>query len=162
MSFWGELTRRNVVRVGLAYLAFAWLLIQVADTVLPNFGAPPWVMQALISAAALGFIVALLLAWFYELTPEGIKTAASGAPDEPVKFTGRKIDFVIIGVLILAVGFLLVRPPGNERMALLPDSVAVLPFDNLSPDPDDSFYAEGIHAEIITQLQLRRPRPARP
>jgi TolB-like protein len=155
MSFWGELKRRNVVRVGIAYLAVAWLLIQVADTVFPNLGAPAWVIRALIFASALGFPVALLLAWFFDYTPEGIKPASEVAATKAVGFTGRRIDFVIIGVLVLAVGFLLGRPPGTEPtpIPLIPDSIAVLPLDNLSPDPDNAFYALGIYDEIITQLR---------
>ncbi len=76
MSFFGELRRRNVFRVGIAYLAAVWVLIQVADVVLPNVGAPEWIIQALIFSSALGFPLALLLAWFYEWTPEGIKAAS--------------------------------------------------------------------------------------
>ena len=76
MSFFGELRRRNVFRVGIAYLAAVWVLIQVADVVLPNVGAPEWIIQALIFSSALGFPLALLLPWFYEWTPEGIKAAS--------------------------------------------------------------------------------------
>jgi len=152
-SFWGELKRRNVFRVGIAYLAGAWLLLQVADLVVPTFEAPSWVMQALIYAAALGFPFALLLAWFYEWTPEGIKAASEVEATGTVKFTGRKLDFVIIGLLVLAVGFLLVESDViEERDVLLANSVAVLPFENLSPDPDDAYFAAGIHEQVLNEL----------
>ncbi|MGI9264138.1 MAG: hypothetical protein ACR2QU_04370 [Gammaproteobacteria bacterium] len=152
MSFWDELKSRSVVRVGIAYLAVVWLLLQVADTVLPNFGSPSWVMQVLIVGSALGFPVALVLAWFYELTPDGILAASQSKSAETVPFAGRKIDFVIIGVLVLAVGFLLVRPLGDEPAGTLSNSVAVLPFENLSPDSKNAYFAAGIHEEILNQL----------
>ncbi len=152
MSFFGELRRRNVFRVGIAYLAAAWLLVQVADLVLSNFDSPAWIIQALIFSTALGFPLTLVLAWFYELTPEGIKAASDVEAVEAVRFTGRKIDFVIIGLLVLAVGFLLLRSPLESRGSVLPNSVAVLPFENLSPDPDNSYFAAGIHEETLNQL----------
>ena len=82
-SFWGELRRRNVLRVGVAYLAATWLLVQVADVVLSNFDAPAWIIQALIFSSALGF--PLVLGWFSELTPEGIKAASEVEVVEGIK-----------------------------------------------------------------------------
>ena len=151
-SFWRELQRRNVLRVGLAYLAAAWVLIQVADVVLPNFGGPEWVVQAVIFSSALGFPLALILAWFYELTPDGIRAAGDGEVADSVRYTGRKIDFAIIALLVLAVGFLLLRPQLDEAPSVLPNSVAVLLCDNLSPDPNDAYFAAGVHEEILNQL----------
>lgn len=152
MPFWDELKKRNVVRVGVAYLACVWLLLQVADTVLPNFDTPAWLMQSLIIASALGFPVALVLAWFYELTPDGVRPASEVESVAAVRFTGRRVDFAIIGVLVLAVGFLLVRPVAFEASTRIANSVAVLPFENLSPDPANDFFAAGIHEEILNQL----------
>ena len=152
MPFWDELKKRNVVRVGVAYLACVWLLLQVADTILPNFDSPAWLMQSLIIASALGFPVALLLAWFYELTPDGVRAASEVDSVAAAKFTGRRLDFAIIGVLVLAVGLLLVRPVANDGNERLTNSVAVLPFENLSPDPENGFFAAGIHEEILNQL----------
>ncbi len=156
MSFFGELKRRNVFRVGIAYLAAVWVLIQVADTVLPVVNASPWILQVLVFSSALGFPLALVLSWFYELTPEGIKVSADVDAIEPVKFMGRKLDFAIIGLLVVAVGFLLVRPPLNDQGTVLPNSVAILPFENLSPDPDDAYFAAGIHEEILNRLAAVR------
>ena len=73
MSFFSELRRRNVFRVGFAYLAGVWLVLQVADVVLPSFGAPAWIIQVLVLSFALGFPLALVLAWVYQLTPDGIR-----------------------------------------------------------------------------------------
>ena len=147
MSFWDELKRRNVFRVGIAYLALIWLVLQVADIILSSFEAPAWIAQALIIASALGFLLAVILGWFYELTPEGIKAASQTKDVKPVKFTGRKLDFVIIGLLVLAVGFLIVDiDPEAQR------SVAVLAFEDLSPDGDQEWFSDGLSEEIINSL----------
>lgn len=106
ISVWGELRRRNVLRVGIAYLAAIWLVLQIADLILSNFAAPGWVIQSLIYAAALGFPVVLVISWFYEMTPEGIRPDTGAASrGNAAHSVGRKIDFVIIGFLLLAVGF---------------------------------------------------------
>jgi len=157
VSFFGELRRRNVFRVGIAYMAAVWVLIQVADVVLPNVGAPTWIIQALIFSSALGFPLALVLAWFYELTPEGIKSTADVEAVEAVKFTGRKLDFAIIGLLVFALGFVVVDQYVVEEsgQAELPDlrSVAALPFANESAEEENAeFFANGIHDELLTQL----------
>jgi TolB-like protein len=152
VSFFGELIRRNVFRVCIAYLAAVWVLLQVADLVLSNLGAPAWIIQVLIVSAALGFPLALVLAWMFEITPDGVMPAAEVSIDEPVRFTGRKVDFAIIALLVLAVGFLLLRPPLDGQGSALPNSVAVLPFENLSPDPDNSYFAAGIHEAILNEL----------
>jgi len=156
VSFFGELRRRNVFRVGIAYVATVWVLIQVADTVLPVVNASPWILQVLVFSSALGFPLALVLAWFYELTPEGIKVSADVDAIEPVRFMGRKLDFAIIGLLVVAVGFLLVRPPLDDQGTVLPNSIAILPFENLSPNPDDAYFAAGIHEEILNRLTAVR------
>jgi TolB-like protein/Tfp pilus assembly protein PilF len=152
VSFFGELRRRNVFRVGIAYLAAAWVLIEVTDTLVSIINAPTWIPEVLVYSVALGFPLALVLAWFYELTPEGIKATADVEAVEAVKFMGRKLDFAIIGLLVLAVGFLLVRSPLDDQALVLPNSVAVLPFDNLSPNADDAYFAAGIHDTILNEL----------
>ena len=152
MSFFGELRRRNVFRMGVAYLAAVWVLIEVTNTIVPIINAPPWILQALVFSSALGFPLALVLAWFYEWTSEGIKAASELEAPEPVRFMGRKLDFAIIGLLVLAVGILLVRSPLDDQEGVLPNSVAVLPFDNLSPDPNDAYFAAGLHDEILSRL----------
>lgn len=160
MSFFGELRRRNVFRVGIAYLATVWVLIQVADTVLPVLNTDPWILQALVFSAALGFPLALVLAWFYELTPDGVKATVDIEAQEPVAFMGRKIDFAIIGALVLALGFVVadsyLLEDAEDSLGVLPNSVAVLPFENLSPDPDNSYFAAGIHETILNELAKLR------
>ena len=181
-SVWAELKRRNVVKVAVAYAIVGWILVEVASVLLPTFQAPEWVMRVFSFFIIAGFPVALVLSWAYELTPEGIKPAHEVDPAESIThITGRKFDFLIIGLLVLAVGFLLindylpqdsdpeevvqeepidVQPAPEspvpvvqeEERDVLPNSVAVLPFENLSLDPEDAFFAAGIHDEILNHL----------
>ncbi len=110
MSFVDELKRRNVVRVGLAYGIAGWVLLQVADLVLENIEAPSWVIQALMLFVLLGFIASLVIAWAYEITPEGIKKESEIDRSQSIAgHTGKKLDRIIIGFLVLAVAVLLLE-----------------------------------------------------
>ncbi|HEY5622424.1 MAG TPA: hypothetical protein VIV14_01600 [Gammaproteobacteria bacterium] len=149
MSFFSELKRRNVFRTGVAYLAVAWLALQVADMVLSNFGTPPWIIRALIFTAALGFPVVLLLAWYLELTPDGVKAESDPDAHLPTGQSRRKVDLAIIAVLLLAVGFLASR---DLFVTEEQPSIAVLPFVNQSPDPEQVYFAEGVAEEILNLL----------
>jgi TolB-like protein len=156
-SFFAELKRRNVYKVAVAYLVVAWLLIQAASIFFPAFEAPGWVMKAVICAILLGFPIALILAWAFELTPEGIKRTEEVAPQESITHrTGRKIDFVIIGVFALVIALLLYDRyrPGKVRSAsgAPKKSIAVLPFENLSEEKANAYFAEGVQEEILTKL----------
>ena len=122
MTLFEELKRRNVFRVGVAYAIASWVLLQVADLVLEAIEAPAWVLQALMLVVGLGFIVALVVAWAYELTPEGVKKEAEVDRSQSiVTDTGRKLDRIIIGFLLVAVAVLLYRQSTLETM---PDSVS--------------------------------------
>ena len=104
MSFFDELKRRNVFKVAIAYAVVAWLLLQVADVVLPTFRTPEWVMQAFTVLLILGFPLVLIFAWAFELTPEGIRKEKDVVRTESVTHVpGRKLDYAIIGVLAIAV-----------------------------------------------------------
>ena len=132
-TFLQELSRRNVVRTAMAYLAVWWLVVQVADIVLPTFDVAPWVMQALIVVFAAGLPIVVILAWVYDLTPEGMtRTDADAQPKPLAGPLGRKIDFVIISVLSLALVAMLVNhyviPDASAQLG--PRSVIVLPFSN--------------------------------
>ncbi len=155
-SFFGELTRRNVVRVAVAYAIVGWLLVQVADTFFPALQLPEWTVTLVAGLVILGFPLALILSWAYELTPEGMKRSHKVPPPESITHvTGRKLDFAIIGALVLALGFVVynyVLEDGEVAVGVLPNSVAVLPFRNDSPDPDNAYYASGIHEEILNHL----------
>jgi TolB-like protein len=148
-----ELKRRNVFRVAIAYLAVAWLALQLADIVLDNVTAPEWVMQVLMLFIIIGFPVALIFAWAFEMTPEGIKREHE--VDRSVSITGktgRKLNFVIIGVLGIAVAFLLFDKFGEDDAPVTDKSVAVLPFIAMSSGPDDEYFADGLTEEILNSL----------
>ncbi len=140
----------------MAYAIVGWLLIEVASVLLPTFQAPEWVMRVFSFFIIAGFPVALILSWAYELTPEGIKLERDVAAGESITHvTGRKLDFAIIGALVLALGFVVynyVLEDGEVAVGVLPNSVAVLLCDNLSPDPEDAYFALSIHEEILNQL----------
>ncbi len=103
MSFFGELKRRNVVRVGIAYVIVGWLLAQVAEFAVENFGAPDWVLKIFVVFVILGLPLALFFAWAFELTPEGIVLEKNVVRDESITpQTGRKLDFIIIAVMAVA------------------------------------------------------------
>lgn len=155
-----ELKRRNVFRVSIAYLAVGWLILQVAELVLDNITAPDWVMQVFLLAVAAGFPIAVLLAWAFELTPEGIKLERNVVREESItKQTGRKLNRTIIIVLMAAVAFLLVdkfflqeEAAPVVTVAETDKSVAVLPFVAMSNGPDDEYFADGLTEEILNSL----------
>ena len=106
MSLFVELKRRNVFKVGIAYLVIAWLVMQVADVMIDNIGAPDWVFKSILLMLGIGFPFAVFFAWAFELTPEGLKREHEVDRSQSItKQTGRKLDFVIIGVLVVALGY---------------------------------------------------------
>ena len=181
MKFLAELRRRNVIRVAGLYLVTAWLLIQIAETLLPIFHTPDWVLQALVVLLALGFLPALIVSWVFELTPEGLKRDSEVASRErAADNTARKLDIVVIVLLLLVSGLFLwgQRRGGHEGSPAAPTeapasaattssaamlqpegaqpamarTVAVLPFDNLSSDPEQGYFADGLTEEILNAL----------
>src|SRR3989440_54721 len=155
-TFLTELKRRKVYRVAVAYAIVAWLLIQAASILFPTFEAPAWVMKVFISAIILGFPVALIFAWAFEITPEGIKRAEEVDLGKSITHrTGRKLDFLIIAVLLLVIAVFAYQRigPGRKGPAVVPDkSIAVLPFENLSSDKENAFFTDGVQDEILTNL----------
>jgi TolB-like protein len=172
LSFFNELKRRNVFKVGVAYLITAWLLVQVADMLLDNMDAPPWVLQAIFVVLLVGLFVTLLVAWAFELTPEGIKKEKDVDRSQSITpQTGRKLNAAIMTILVLALGYFawdkfIVRQVQETVVAVSEDpaetvveqvlptdkSIAVLPFDNRSNQEDDEFFTSGIHDDLLTQL----------
>jgi len=156
LSFFEELKRRNVFRVGIAYLIGAWLVIQVADIVLENIGAPAWVMKAILLIAILGFLIALFFAWAFEATPEGLKRESEVDRTQSItRVTGQKLNRSIIVMLVIALAYFVWESRLSDRapVSVLTDaSVAVLAFENMSPDPENAFFAEGISEEILNVL----------
>ena len=105
-NFFAELKRRNVIRMAGLYLVGAWLVVQVAGTVLPMFGAPEWLPRTIVVLLAIGFVPAVIFSWVFELTPEGLKRDEEVAPEQSIApQTGRRMDRMIIVVLVLALGY---------------------------------------------------------
>jgi TolB-like protein len=168
-SVWGELKRRNVVKVAVAYAVVGWLLIEITSTVLPTFESPQWVLQTLTFVIIIGFPLALILSWVFDLTPEGLeRTESAPVSDSVARVSGRKFYFVIIGLLVLTVGFMVLDNyifRGSDPLEGLVDvsdpvpgfsnraAIAVLPFLNLSDDPAQEYFSDGITEDIITGLQ---------
>src|SRR5881227_3553321 len=166
-NFFAELKRRNVYKVAVAYAVVAWLTIQAASIFLPAFNAPQWAMQIVILILVVGFPIALAFSWAFEITPEGIVRESEVAADESIAHhTGRKIVGLTIVVAVVAAGLLvfqLIRArTWSERQSngstsgpggtIANKSIAVLPFDNLSGDPQNAYFSEGIQDEILTRL----------
>ena len=164
-SFFSELKRRNVYKVAVAYIIVAWLLIQAASILFPTFEAPPWVMKVFVALLVFGFPVALIFSWAFEITPEGIKRESEVEPDKSIAHhTGKKIVGLTVALTIVAVGLLifqLLRPktgtpvtgaPATAATIIPEKSIAVLPFDNLSDEKSNAYFAEGIQDEILTRL----------
>ena len=180
--FFDELKRRNVVRVAIAYVIFCWLVIQIAEALLPGFGAPDWIFKTLVLFLAIGFPLALLFAWAFELTPDGIrKTRDVSLAVSVTASTGRKLDFLIIGALVIALGYFVwdrqqlidAATPAAEPVAATvtakpveegpPDaqpaeaatkrrSIAVLPFVNMSSDAEQEWFVDGLTEELLNSL----------
>jgi len=161
-NFFGELKRRNVYKVAVAYAVVGWLLVQVATQVFPFFEIPNWAVRLVVLAIVVGFPIALVIAWAFEATPEGIKRTEVADAMPVSAAIGRKkhawIYVVAIAAAISVTLFFLGRyTAGNKRVASAPNelpmkSIAVLPFANLSRDPDNAYFAAGIQDEIITRL----------
>src|SRR5438128_9717131 len=155
-KFFGELKRRNVYKVAIAYAVVAWLLIQIATQVFPFFEIPNWVVRLVVLLLVIGFPVALILAWAFEITPEGIKRAEDVDLNQSItRRTGRKLDFLIIAVLLLVIAVFAYQRfgPGQKvAVATSEKSIAVLPFENRSEDKANAYFADGIQDEILTRL----------
>jgi len=174
MSFIAELKRRNVFRVGIAYAITSWLLLQVADVVLDHITAPDWVFKTIMLLLAIGFPLALLFAWAFELTPEGLKKEKDVDRTRSItQQTGRKLDRTIIVIMALALGYFTWDKFLTKPTAVMPDntgapvtaaataktelpagqkSIAVLPFVDMSPARDNGYFTDGLTEELLNIL----------
>src|SRR5437016_10865776 len=165
MSFFAELKRRNVYKVAIAYAVGSWLLIQIATQVFPFFEVPNWAVRLVVLLLILGFPAALIFSWAFEITPEGIKRESEAGPGTSIsRKRGRKIVGLTVGLAAIAAAMLmfqLLRPKAaptstskaESTVANIPaKSIAVLPFENLSRDPDNAYFVDGIQDEILTRL----------
>ena len=155
-NFFAELRRRNVYKVAAGYAVVGWLLIQIATQVFPFFEIPNWAVRLVVLFIVVGFPIALVIAWAFELTPGGIKRTEEADRAYPGRSRGRAWIYVVISAGLLSGGlFFLGRytAPNENKIANVPaKSIAVLPFENLSRDPDNAYFAEGIQDEILTRL----------
>ena len=165
MSLFTELKRRNVFRVGIAYIVAGWVLVEAATLLLDVFGAPEWSSQLLVGVLALGFPIALIFAWAFELTPEGLKRESEvDRSDSITHETAKRLDLVTIGLLIAAIAlvvadrFVFERPVVSAQTApQVSDSgekvsIAVLPFVNMSGDEENEYFSDGISEELLNLL----------
>ena len=167
MGLFAELKRRNVIRMAGLYLVGAWLVVQVADTVLPAFGLPEWALRGVILLLAIGFLPALLFAWIFELTPEGLSLESEGAPANPAApRTAARMNLSIAVVLLLGIGWFAADrylfasdvaiaeagPPTAQTRPGADHSIAVLPFVDMSEAGDQEYFSDGLSEELLNQL----------
>ncbi len=181
MRLLAELRRRNVIRMAGLYLVGAWLLVQIAETLLPIFHTPDWVLQALVVLLALGLLPALVFSWIYELTPEGLKRDADVDPAQSIApRTAQRMDRLIFAGLVVLIALIVAdrfwprdaaeigsestfvkasrsidsgpaSKVDSDPISITP-GIAVLPFDNFSPDLDNAYFASGVYEEVLTKL----------
>ena len=167
-NFFDELKRRNVYKVAVAYAVGSWLVVQASSLLLATFEAPAWAMKAFVVFVALGFPIALILSWAFEITPEGIVRESEVEPGKSIThYTGRKIVAITVACAIAGAALFalqLVKRKGSgdksgaanptvEKSEIKPNSVAVLAFDNLSDDKGGEYFCDGISEELLTVLQ---------
>src|SRR5689334_21894527 len=151
-KFFSELKRRNVYKVAITYAVVAWLLVQVGSILFPTFEVPAWVMKVYVTAIGAGFPIALVMAWAFELTPQGIKRTEVADAAKEHSARGGWIAVIVITAAISIGLFLLGRYTASQaapRDVATQRSVAVLPFENLSEDKSNAYFATGIQDEIL-------------
>lgn len=158
-NFFRELKRRNVYKVAVAYAVVGWLVIQISSTILPTFHASEWVLQSLVVIVALGFPLALVLAWAFEITPEGIVRSDEVTPNQSTtRRTGRKLVILIVVAGVIAAGLLLIQLARKKQLQApgisvpVEKSIAVLPFVNMSAGTGNADFSDGITEEILNAL----------
>jgi len=158
-SFFSELKRRNVFRVGIAYIVVSWVILQFVDIIQEIVRFPGWFPQMVLVLLIIGLPIALIFSWAYEVTPEGVKKTEEVDKSKSITHgTGQKINKLIVGALVLAIGFIVydkfITPddPAVQQAQAGRVTIAVLPFSDLSPEGDQEYFGDGIAEEILNVL----------
>jgi len=165
-NFFAELKRRNVYKVAVAYAVVGWLLVQITTQVFPTFEIPNWAMRLIVLAIIIGFPIALVVAWAFELTPQGLKRTEDADLAAQTRTKPHAWIYIVIVGTLLSVGLFFIgrysaknatprqdaSAARTEAATVSQKSIAVLPFDNLSRDPDNAYFCEGVQDEILTRL----------
>ena len=153
MNFFDELKRRNVIKATIAYIVVAWVLLQVFTSVLPNLGAPPWVLKTLMFLIVIGLPIWIIFSWVYEITPEGLKKTLEVSNEQSItEATNKRLNIIIIITLIIAIAVSFLNKPipntSSKTIAdnelILDNSIAVIPFKNLSVNRENQYFADGM------------------
>ena len=157
-SFFDELKRRNVIKAAIAYAVIAWVVLQVLSIVLPNVGAPEWVMKTITILIIVGFPVWALISWVYEVTPEGLKKTAQVSKNQSITAsTNKRLNILILAGLVVAITVSFINRSSTESsnakdLMTLDNSIAVLPFDDMSSGGDTQWFCDGVTEDILTNL----------
>jgi len=166
MSFWKELSRRNVVKVGIAYAVAAWLIIHPVDIIFPTLHLPEWTTTFVTALFIIAFPFVLLFSWIYEITPKGLKKTKDVPISKSIThITGKRLNYIIVGLLVLAVAYLLFdkyfigrsavetkQVPVIGEVVKTQKTIAVLPFVNMSSDKEQEYFVDGLSEEILNSL----------
>jgi TolB-like protein len=161
MKFIDELKRRNVIKATIAYIVVSWVLLQFFEIVLPHLESPPWVLKTLMFVITIGFPIWIIFSWVYEFTPEGFKKTINISKEKSITAaTNKRLNIIIIIALVIAIGVSFVNKPMSDTSSktivnndlISVNSIAVIPFKNLSDNKENQYFADGMMDDILNHL----------